>query len=361
MTTRTLAELAAELGGLVVGDGAVVIRGVAGIREAQAGDITFIANSRYDAYLTETQASAVICSRETRESPVPLLQVDNPYLAFQRIVRLFRPELFHAVPGTHASAVVDPTAVIGEGASIGANCVLEAGARIGARTVLMPGCYVGVQSSIGEDGMVYPHVTIREECHIGDRVILHPGVVIGADGFGFAFDAGKYHKVPQVGSVVIGDDVEIGANTTVDRATTDATRIGDGTKIDNLVQIGHNVVIGKHCIIVSQVGISGSTHLEDYVVIGGQAGVAGHIRLGKGVKVAGQSGVTKSVPAGAEVFGTPAMALNLFKRMNVYLHKLPRLFDKAKSLEERVERLEQSRLEQSKLEQREPKDKEAMR
>ena len=341
MSIRTLAELAAELGGHVVGDAGVEIRGVAGIREAQSGDITFIANSRYDSYLSETKASAVICSRETRESPVPLLQVDNPYLAFQRIVRLFRPELFHAVPGVHPSAVVDPAAIVGEGASIGAHCVIEAGARVGARTVLMPGCYLGIQSSVGEDGMLYPRVTIREECHVGDRVILHPGVVIGADGFGFAFDAGSYHKVPQVGGVIIGDDVEIGANTTVDRATTDFTRIGDGTKIDNLVQIGHNVNIGKHCIIVAQVGISGSTQLEDFVVIGGQAGVAGHITLGKGAQIAGQSGVSKSVPAGAMVFGTPAMALNVFKRMNAYLHKLPRLFDKAKHLEERIERLEQ--------------------
>lgn len=340
MSTRTLAELAAELGGTVVGDGAVTIRGVAGIREAQPGDITFIANSRYDGYLQETQASAVICSQEPRESTVPLLKVDNPYLAFQKVVRLFRPELYKPLPGVHPTAVVSPAASVGEGASIGPHCVIETGARVGANTVMMAGCYLGVQGVIGRDCQIHPNVTIREECQIGDRCILHPGVVVGADGFGFALDAGRYHKVPQVGIVIIGDDVEIGANTTIDRATTDATRIGDGTKIDNLVQIGHNVVIGQHCIIVAQVGISGSSHLEDYVVVGGQAGIIGHIRIGKGAQVGGQAGVSKSLPPGATVWGTPANPLNLVKRINAYLQRLPQLFERAKRLEARVEKLE---------------------
>jgi UDP-3-O-[3-hydroxymyristoyl] glucosamine N-acyltransferase len=343
MSTRILAELAAELGGSVVGDGTTVIRGVAGIREAQAGDLTFIANARYDAYLSQTRASAVICSREERDALVPLLQVDNPYLAFQKAVRIFRPELYHPLPGVHATAVVSPAATVGENASIGAHCVIEAGARIGANAVLMPGCYVGVQASIGEGSLLYPHVTVREECLIGDRCILHPGVVIGADGFGFAFDNGRYHKVPQVGIVVVGDDVEIGANTTIDRATTDATRIGDGTKIDNLVQIGHNVVMGRHCIIVAQVGISGSTHLEDHVTIGGQAGIIGHVRLERGAMVGGHSGVTKSVGAGEKVSGYPAVGLNTWKRVTAYLMRLPQLFERAKTLEERVDKLEKEK------------------
>jgi UDP-3-O-[3-hydroxymyristoyl] glucosamine N-acyltransferase len=341
MKTWTLRELAAELGGVVVGDGDIVLRGVAGIREAQAGDITFIANSRYDGYLQETQASAVICSRDPRQARVPLLQVDNPYLAFQQVVKLMRPELYQPLPGVHATAVVSPAAQVGEGASIGAYCVVEAGARVGARTVLMPGCYVGVQASIGDDSLLYPRVTIREECVIGSRCILHPGVVVGADGFGFAFDAGRFHKVPQVGNVIVGDDVEIGANTTIDRATTDATRIGDGTKIDNLVQIGHNVVTGKHCIIVAQVGISGSTRLEDYVTLGGQAGVVGHVVLGQGSQVGAQTGITKSLPPNSKVFGTPASPLSVFKRLNAYLRRLPELFDRARALEDRVQKLEQ--------------------
>ena len=340
MITRTLTELAAELGGVVVGDGSIVIRGIAGIREAQPGDITFLANARYASHLAETRASAVICNREPRVAPVPLLQVDNPYLAFTRLVRIFRPESFKPPAGVHPTAVIAPGAVLGTGVSIGPNCVIESGASVGDRTVLMANCYLGSQAAIGPDGLVYPRVTVREECVIGARCILHSGVVIGADGFGFAFDAGSYHKVPQVGNVVIGDDVEIGANTTIDRATTDSTRVGDGTKIDNLVQIGHNVVIGRHCIIVAQVGISGSTELEDYVVIGGQAGLVGHIRIGRGAQIGAQSGVPRSVPAGEIVTGYPAVPQSLFKRISAYMQKLPQLFQRAKALEERVAKLE---------------------
>jgi len=341
MSTRTLAELAVELGGTVIGDDSVLIRGVAGIREALPGDVTFLANSRYEGYLVETRASAVICDREPRHASVPLLQVDHPYLAFQKAVRLFRPELYQPLPGVHATAVVSPAAHVGPGASVGPHCVVEPGARIGAQTVLMAGCYVGVQASIGEGSLLYPRVVVREECVIGDRCILHAGVVIGADGFGFAFDAGRYHKVPQVGNVVLGDDVEVGANTTIDRATTDSTRIGDGTKIDNLVQIGHNVVIGRHCIIVAQVGISGSTQLDDFVTVGGQAGITGHLRLGRGVQVGAQSGVTKSLPPDTTVFGTPASPLTLAKRINAYLQRLPLLFERTKTLESRVGKLEE--------------------
>jgi UDP-3-O-[3-hydroxymyristoyl] glucosamine N-acyltransferase len=341
--TRTLRELAAELGGDVVGNPETEIRGVAGIREAVPGDITFIANERYDAYLVETNASAVICSRTPREAVKPLLQVDNPYLAFQRVVGIFRPNTFRPAPGVHPTAVVDPTATLGPEVSIGPHGIVEAGARIGARTVLMGGCYVGHEAIIGEDCYFYPRVVVREECVVGSRCILHPGVVVGGDGFGFAFDAGRYHKVPQVGNVVIGDDVEIGANSTIDRATTDSTRIGDGTKIDNLVQIGHNVVTGQHCIIVAQVGISGSTRLEDYVTIGGQAGVIGHVTLGRGATVGAQSGVTKSVPPGKTVTGYPAMPHPVFKRLHAFLQKLPDLFHRTRDIEQRMEKLERTR------------------
>jgi len=340
MVTRTLAELAAELGGEVVGDGSIRIRGVAGIREALPGDITFIANARYDSYLHETRASAVICSREPREAVVPLLVVDNPYLAFQRVVRVFRPDLHRPTAGVHPTAVVASDVVLGEGASIGPHCVIESGSRIGERTVLSAGCYVGYQVEIGEDTMFHPRVVVREECVVGSRCILHPGVVIGADGFGFAFDAGQYHKVPQVGNVVIGNDVEIGANTTIDRATTHSTKVGDGTKIDNLVQIGHNVEIGRHCIIVAQVGISGSTVLEDYVTIGGQAGLIGHVRIGQGAMIGAKSGVSKGVAAKAIVTGYPATAHGAWKRIMAHLPKLPELFRAHRDLEERVGKLE---------------------
>ena len=343
MIVRTLAELAAELDGEVVGDGSTLIRGVAGIREALPGDITFLANARYEAYVTETRASAVICSREPRFAAIPLLQVDNPYLAFQRAVRVFRPDPYRAPAGVHPSAVVSPEATLGDGVSIGAHCVIEAGARIGAGVVLLPGCYVGPLAVIGDDSFLYVNVVVREECVIGERCVLHPGVVVGSDGFGFAFDAGRYHKVPQVGNVVVGDDVEIGANTTIDRATTDSTRIGDGTKIDNLVQIGHNVKIGKHCIIVAQVGISGSTQLEDFVTLGGQSGVVGHVRIGERAMVGAQSGVTKSIPAGEVWTGYPAAPHGLWKRLTAMVQKLPQLFQRARALEERVEKLERQK------------------
>jgi len=340
MITKTLAELAVELGGAVVGDGSTVIRGVAGIREALPGDVTFLANPRYESHLAETRASAVICDRQPRECAIPLLQVDNPYLAFQKAVRVFRPDLYRPAPGVHPSAVVAPDAVLGEGVSIGPHCVVESGARVGARAVVMAGGYVGAKAAIGEDTYLYPRVTVREECVIGERCIVHAGVVIGADGFGFAFDAGRYHKVPQVGNVVIGDDVEIGANTCIDRATTDSTRVGDGTKIDNLVQIGHNVDIGRHCIIVAQVGISGSTKLEDYVTLGGQVGLAGHIRVGKGAMVGAQSGVTKDVGPREVVSGYPAVNHSAWKRLHVLLQKLPQLFQRTRALEQKLEAIE---------------------
>lgn len=343
--TRTLDELAAELGGRVVGDGSVSIEGVAGIREAEPGDLTFLANSRYEGYLAETRASAVICDATPRQTSVPLLVVEHPYLAFQKAVRLFRPDLGRPQPGIHPTAVVSPEARLGEGVSVGPHCVVEAGASIGDRTVLMSGCHVGPQAAIGADGLLYPNVVVREECILGERIIVHAGAVIGADGFGFAFDAGRYHKVSQVGNVVIGDDVEIGANTTIDRATTHSTRIGDGCKIDNLVQIGHNVVLGRHCIIVAQVGISGSTELEDYCVVGGQAGIVGHVRLGRGVQVGAQSGVTKSIAAGGKVNGTPAEPLSLSLRLHALLRRLPEWWNRTKALEARIERLEQSQKE----------------
>jgi UDP-3-O-[3-hydroxymyristoyl] glucosamine N-acyltransferase len=341
MIERRLDELARELGGVVVGDPAVIVRGVAGIREAQPGDITFLANARYEAHLAATRASAVLVARTwTGRAAIPTLQVDNPYLAFQHAVRVFRPGPERAAPGVHPTAVVSPEAHVGPEVSIGPHCVVERGARLGARVVLGAGCYVGVDASLGDDTLLWPRVVVRDECVLGARCIVHPGAVIGGDGFGFAFDQGRYHKVPQVGNVVIGDDVEIGANACVDRATTDSTRIGDGTKIDNLVQLGHNVVVGRHCIIVAQVGVAGSTELEDHVTLGGQAGLVGHIRVGAGASVGAQSGVTKSVPAETVVTGYPAVPHPVWKRLYALLQRLPQLFQRTRELERRLDTIE---------------------
>ena len=340
MVVRTLDALAADIGGEVVGDGTVEISGVAGIREAGPGDLTFLANSRYDGYLDDTKAAAVICAPGTRRAAVPQLLVPNPYLAFQRIVRVFRPEITRQPAGVHPTAVVAADVRLGADVSVGPHCVVEPGATLGDRVTLMPGCYIGHAVAIGSETLFYPRVVVREECVIGERCILHPGVVVGSDGFGFALDGGRYHKVPQVGNVIIGDDVEIGANTTIDRATTASTRIGDGTKIDNLVQIGHNVVIGRHCIVVSQVGISGSTELEDFVTLAGQVGVAGHLTIGKGATIGAQSGVARDVPGDTIMSGSPVMPHSMWRRMIAILPKLPQLFQRARDLEERVDKLE---------------------
>jgi UDP-3-O-[3-hydroxymyristoyl] glucosamine N-acyltransferase len=347
MVEKTLGELAAAVGGRVIGDAELRVRGVAGIREAQPTDITFLANSRYERYLTETRAAAVICTEGLTPSAVPLVVVANPYLAFQKVVSIFRPDSYRPTPGVHPSALVSSSARIGKDVAIGPHCVVEDAVVVGDRVVLMAGAYIGHQSRIGADTVLHPHVVVREECEIGERCILHAGVVIGADGFGFVLDGDSYQKVPQVGNVVVGNDVEIGANTTVDRATTDSTRIGDGTKIDNLVQIGHNVVIGRHCIIVAQVGISGSTHLEDYVTLGGQAGLAGHIRIGTRATVAGKGGVSKSVPAGEVVSGYPAIPHRLFKRLFALFQKLPELFQNQRDFDERLQRIERERKEEA--------------
>jgi UDP-3-O-[3-hydroxymyristoyl] glucosamine N-acyltransferase len=343
MIIRTLDQLAVELEGEVVGDGSTVIKGVAGIREAMPGDITFLANARYESYVTETRASAVICSREPRFAAIPLLRVENPYLAFQKAVRVFRPDPYRAPPGIHPSAVVSPQATIGEGASIGAHCVIEHGATIGARAVLLPGCYVGPLAAIGDETFLYANVVVREECVIGSRCVLHPGVVVGSDGFGFAFDAGRYHKVPQVGNVIIGDDVEIGANTTIDRATTDSTRIGDGTKIDNLVQIGHNVGDRKALHHrrpgrdLGQHPSRGPRHARRPVR---RHRPRPHRRARHGGRGERRYQVD---PAGEVWSGFPAAPHGMWKRLTAMVQKLPQLFQKTRALEDRVEKLEQQK------------------
>ncbi len=332
----TLTELAALVGGRVAGDGGILISGVAAIRDAVAGEITLFAEEKYRAHLSSTPASAVIRKGDC-ECEIASVVTDKPYLAFIKILELFSRSTDAVVPpGAHESAVVDATARVGVEASIGPFCRVGRGVRIGARSRILFGTFVGDRAVVGEDCLVYPNVTIREDCEIGDRVILHPGVVIGADGFGYIWDGMRHVKVPQIGRVVIEDDVEIGANAAVDRATAGVTRICRGTKIDNFVQVGHNCVVGKNSIIAGQTGLAGSTIVGEGVIIGGQAGFMGHIEIGDGARIAAQAGVTHSLPPGATVSGYPARDHRLARRIYAYTTRLPELFKRVKAIEELI-------------------------
>ena len=335
-----LCELAELVGGTVDGDGQTLIRGVAGIREAEPGEITFIANPKYEEFLGVTRASAVITARGL-SAPKPVIRIDNPYYAYLQVLNLFAADVAVRYPrGVHESAVVDPSAVLGMDVAIGPLCHVGRNARVADNSTLVGGVFVGEAVEIGSDCLIYPHVTIREGTVVGNRVILQPGVVIGADGFGYAKNGSTHHKVPQIGRVVIEDDVEIGANTCVDRATTGETRVRRGTKIDNLVQVAHNVVMGENCVMAAQVGISGSTEVGNHVVMGGQAGVGGHIAIGDRAIVAGQAGVTKDVPADTVVSGYPAREHGAAKKLYAYTAMLPEMFKRVKELERRLRELE---------------------
>ena len=337
---QRLDRIAKLIGGVVVGDSATRITGVCGIREAKTGDLTFVANSKYLQLLESTQASAAITSREVRSAPIPIIQTENPSLAFAKLASLLSPDAQRHPRGVSPKAAIAKGVKLGRGVAIQPFAVVEEGARIGDRTVIYAGCYVGRNARVGNDCLIYPNVSIRERVEIGHRVIIHSGTVIGSDGFGFATVKGTHHKIPQVGSVVIEDDVEIGAGVTIDRARFGKTVVGKGTKIDNLVQIAHNVVLGSNCIVVAQTGISGSTTLGNNVVLAGQSGIVGHITIGDNVMVGAQSGVTKSIPPNSSVWGYPAKPLAKAKRVNAGLQRLPELYRRVETLEERLREME---------------------
>jgi UDP-3-O-[3-hydroxymyristoyl] glucosamine N-acyltransferase len=336
----TLRELSELVRGELAGDGGVRISGVAGIKEAGEGDITVVADARYAEFLASTRASAVIRASDAA-CPLPSIVTDKPFLAFVKLLDLFAVSTdAEWKPGVHESALVDPSAVLGENVGIGPFCRIGRGARIGSGTRIVFGTFIGDRVVIGKDCLLYPNVTIREASEIGDRVIMHPGVVIGADGFGYVWDGERQVKVPQIGKVVIEDDVEIGANTTIDRATTAVTRICRGTKIDNLVQVGHNCVVGRHSILAGQVGLSGSAELGERVTAAGQAGIGGHIKVGDGAVIGGQGGVTKSIPPGMIVSGYPAKEHRLARKLLAYTSRLPELFERVKAAEAKIAELE---------------------
>jgi len=337
---KTLKEIAEFVKGEVVGDESVVIKGVAGIREAQEGEITFLANPKYALFLNRTAASAVITSRDVEKAKKPIIRTDNPSLAFTQVISLLVPENPAHPQGIHPAAVVAKGATLGKDVSLGAHVVVEDGAVIGDNTVIYGNCYIGRGVRIGSKSLIYPNVTLREQVVLGERAIIHSGTVIGSDGFGFATVDEKHHKIPQVGTVEIGDDVEIGANCAIDRARFDKTVVGSGSKIDNLVHIAHNVTIGKNCLIVAQVGISGSTSIGDSVVLAGQVGIVGHVTIGDRAIVMAQSGVNKSIPADSVFWGYPAKEQSIAKRVNASVQNLPRLYDKVDELKKKIEELE---------------------
>ncbi len=334
--TLTVKELAALSGGELVGDSTLKITGAASLGEATQGEISFFANRKYVALLRKTRASAVFVPPDFAE-PINAAQirVSNPTKAFEEVVLKFAPKPITFTPGIHPSAVVDPSAQLGDRVSIQPLAVIEAGAQIGDDTIIGAGSYVGRETIIGSACHIYPHVTIRERSRIGSRVIIHSGAAIGADGFGFEMIDGRQEKIQQLGIVQIDDDVEIGANTTVDRARFGRTWIQQGVKIDNLVQIAHNVVIGKNTVIAAQTGIAGSVQIGQRVLIGGQAGIIGHIEIGDNTAIGAQSGIPKSISGGAW-WASPAVPLAEAQRQIAWVHRLGKLFARVKEIEKKL-------------------------
>jgi len=323
-------------GGELIGDPAVKITGAASLAEATSGEISFFVNRKYVGLLRKTRASAVFVPPDFAEQiTAAQIRVSNPAKAFEQVVLKLAPRPITLAPGVHPSAIVNPGAQLGEGVSIQPHAVIEAGAKIGDDTIIGAGTYIGHETVIGAACLIYPRVTIRERTRIGSRVIIHSGAVIGADGFGFEMVDGRHEKIQQLGIVRIDDDVEIGANTTIDRARFGRTWIQQGVKIDNLVQIAHNVVVGKNSVIVAQTGISGSTRVGERVMMGGQVGIVGHLEIAGGTLIAAQSGVSKSLPGGVW-FGYPAVPLAEAKRQIAWIHRLGKLFERVKQIEKKL-------------------------
>jgi UDP-3-O-[3-hydroxymyristoyl] glucosamine N-acyltransferase len=338
-----LGDLAAALGCQLEGDGQLEIARVAAIDTAGPGDITFLANSKYTSGLQSTRASAVIVAGGVDGAPCAILRATNPYLMFARATRLLNPDV-RPPSGIHALAAVDPAAVLDADVSIGPFVVIEAGARLGARTVVRAHSVIGAGATLGEDCDVHTRVTIRERVVIGARCVIQDGAVIGSDGFGFAHrDDGTHEKIPQLADVVLEDDVEIGANTTIDRPAVGETRIGRGTKIDNLVQIAHGVLVGRNALLAAQVGIAGSTVIGDGVMFGGQVGVTGHVTVGSRVRASAKTGVTGNVADDLFVTGYPHMENLEWRKAYAVVRRLPELRRQLIDLERRLAALEAAR------------------
>lgn len=338
MILGTLCELADRVGGTVVGDAGVEISRIAAVEEADSHTLTFATDERYLGAALRSRAAAVLVDASVAREPAgkPMLVVKNARLALARLLQSLRPARPRG-PFVHATAVIEADAELSADVYVGASTYVGHRARIGTGTVVDAGAYVGDDVTIGESAWLHPHATVMAACTIGNRVILHSGSVIGSEGFGWAFVEGRLERIPQVGNVVLDDDVEIGANSCVDRAQTGSTHIGEGTKIDNLVQIGHNCRIGKHCALASLTGLAGSTVVGDYVKIAGQVGTRGHMTIGSRSTVAGQSGVWGDVQEGVTVSGNPAREHREELRREVMIRKLPKLIARVDALERAID------------------------
>jgi UDP-3-O-[3-hydroxymyristoyl] glucosamine N-acyltransferase len=342
--SKTIKEIAAFIGGELLGDGAVSISGINGIREAGNGELSFIINSKDEALIDSTKASCVIVPKDVKGLyNKPVIKAESPSIALSRIIGYINPNTIPHPRGIHETAVISKSAIIGKNVSVGPNAVIADNVSIGDNTVIYSLAYIGANSKIGNDCIIYPNVTVRESITIGNRVIIHPSSVIGSDGFGYDTQRdGSHVKIPQLGVVVIEDDVEIGSCVTVDRARFTKTVIGKGSKIDNLCQIAHNVVIGPYCLIAAQCGISGSSSLGRNVVFGGQVGVADHVNLGDFLMAGGKTGILKSFPKPKTmVFGYPARTMDKARDMVACLGLLPKLFKRVGALEAKLKESEE--------------------
>lgn len=337
----TVEEIARRLNGRVEGNGSLAVKGVASLDQAGPAELSFLGNPRYSPAMKTTKAGVVLVNEAWQgETPATLIRVKSADAAFAQVAFwLARPAITFK-PGIHPTAVVAADARLGRDVTVGPHCVIESGAVIGNGTVLVAQCYVGHGCEVGENCLFYSHVTLREYSRTGDRVILQPGAVIGSDGFGYVKEAGHWKKIPQVGVVVLEDDVEIGANTTIDRARFGETRIKKGTKLDNLIQIAHNVTVGEDSAMAAQVGISGSSHVGNRVQMGGQVGVAGHLHIGDDAVVMAQSGVSKDIAPASIMFGSPAAPALEAKKLHAHLMRLPEMKKRIAELEARLKAVE---------------------
>jgi UDP-3-O-[3-hydroxymyristoyl] glucosamine N-acyltransferase len=342
MPAKTLGELAEYIGGRLCGDPNIVIRSASTLGRAREGDISFLVNRKYQKQLRTTKASAVIVGKEITESSVPLLIVDDPYYAFMQIMVLLHGYRRHKKTG------ISPRASISDSAKIGVDCnihdfvIIADEAKIGDGCVIYPGVFIGQGVQIGNDSIIYPNVTIYDGCKIGNRVIINSNSTIGEDGFGYATYKGIHYKIPQIGTVVIEDDVEIGACCGIERGTLGDTIIGQGSKLGDLITIGHGTKIGPHCLLVAQVGIAGSTTLGHHCVVGGQVGIVGHIAIGNNVTIAAQAGVVKNIPDGQVVLGAPAIEANQGKRAYSMIQYLPEMRQNIRNLQNQIEQITSS-------------------